>query len=482
MATLKRNFFYSFFLTTSNYLMSLVVFPYVSRVLGPESLGLVSFVNGTVGCFTLLATMGINSLGIREVARWRHNHTKLSEIYSSLLALSIISTIIGVAGFITTCILIPNLREHRMLVAFGVPCIIFQVLVIEWFYKGIEDFRYITIRGVIVKTCYIVAVFLFIKNPNDYVIYFILITATFAINAIINLIHTRKFARFSFHTISIRQWIRPFLYLGSYTILGALYTTFNLLFLGIVTNDTQVVYYAVSVKVFTIILGTFTALTSVLMPRMSAMLANKQEQEFIHHVKRTISTFTVLAIPLTILGITYSPIIVTLIAGDAYAPAILPMQILMPLIFLIGYEQILVVQILTPLNRDRLILRNSLLTAVLAIVLNFCIVKALGATGSAIIWTSCELFLVILSQIYTSRLTGISFPWKEALSILTVCLPGITAIIIINQITENIWLQAILGTIFFLSIYLSIQLFITKNEACKQLVAALSKKQSGKNQ
>jgi O-antigen/teichoic acid export membrane protein len=65
MATVKKNLLYSILLTTSGYIMSLVVFPYVSRVLGPANMGIVGFVDGTSGCFAILATMGINFLGIR---------------------------------------------------------------------------------------------------------------------------------------------------------------------------------------------------------------------------------------------------------------------------------------------------------------------------------------------------------------------------------------------------------------------------------
>ena len=223
MASLKKNFFYSIFLTTSSYLMSLAVFPSVSRVLGPASLGLVSLTDGAVGCFTLLATMGINSLGIREIAKYRNDREKLSDIYSNLFSLSLIFMVIGVAGFIITGLLVPNLRQYPGLIIFGALSIAAQVCVIEWFYKGMEDFRYITIRGVIVKLCYIIAVFLLIKNPEDYLIYFALIVATYAINAIINIIYSHRFVRFRLKGLKLRAWLKPFFFLGSYTILGALY-------------------------------------------------------------------------------------------------------------------------------------------------------------------------------------------------------------------------------------------------------------------
>lgn len=474
MPTLKKNFFYSFFLTTSSYLMSLVVFPYVSRTLGPTDLGLASFAVGTVGCFTLLATMGINTLGIREIARCRESKEELNNTYSSLFTLSLIFSFLAVIGFTITSLLIPSLKSHPSLILLGAVCIVAQISLIEWLYKGLENFRSITIRGIIIKILYVIAIFLFVKSPDDSIMYFALIVATYCINSIANITYARHFVKFSLKNIQLRKWLNSYFSLGSHTVLAAIYTTFNLMFLGIVTNETQVGYYTVSVKVFCIILGTISAFTYVLMPRMSALLADNKHDEFISHIKHAIDSMIVITIPAAIAGIIFSPQIVSIISGNDYTQAIIPMRILMPLVFLIGYEQIMLLQIMTPLNKDKYILYNCITIAIISIILNFCLVGKHGAIGSALVWLICEICLIIISQIQASRLIGLKFPFKSVLVTISACIPGTVLSLFIMNLPTNIWLNTCLSIIFFILTYSYTQLFIFRNGTFRNLIITLA--------
>ncbi len=450
MASIKKNLIYSILLTTSSYIMSLVVFPYASRILGPSSLGIVGFMEGTVGVFTLLTTMGINFLGIREIARSRHDSQAISSVYTNLITLLLIFTIVGVCGFIICASLIPNLRQHPQLIALGILSIIAQVFLIEWFYKGLENFKYITLRNIAVKVIYIISIFFLIKSPSDYLIYFALIVATYSLNATINIIYARKFVHFSFRYLNLKAYLKPYISIGIYTVLASLYITFNPMFLGATTNDIQVGYYSVSIKVFTIIFSSFTAITTVLMPRMSVLTANNEIEKLKENSYRTINIFTILATPLTILGIYYSPQIVNIISGNAYAGAILPMQILMPLLFINGYAQILNVQILMTINQDKTILKNSKIVCAILILLNIALVPFFGAIGSAIVWTTCELAMLILSQVATTRLVNVRFYFRPIISSIITSIPGMAIIVAISYLPLNQYIQAIIGCIVFL--------------------------------
>ena len=73
MTSIKKNFAYKSALTLSSYIVAFITFPYVSRILGVERIGLVDFVDNTVNYFLLFASMGINLLGIREIAAVKEN-------------------------------------------------------------------------------------------------------------------------------------------------------------------------------------------------------------------------------------------------------------------------------------------------------------------------------------------------------------------------------------------------------------------------
>ena len=102
-SSIKKNFAYKSILTISTYLISFITFPYVARVLGVEHIGLVNFVDNTVNYFLLFATMGIGLLGVREIAAVKENKKSLEQIYSNILALNLLFTMVSL-GIYLFCI------------------------------------------------------------------------------------------------------------------------------------------------------------------------------------------------------------------------------------------------------------------------------------------------------------------------------------------------------------------------------------------
>ena len=186
MANIKKNFFYSSVLTTANYLFPMLTYPYVARVLGVDKIGLCNFADSIISYFLLFSMMGIGSVGIREIAKYRGNQEKLDQAYSSLFILNSITTIIAVIALLIATYSVPQLYANRELMFVGAVRLLTNYLQIEWLFKGLEDFKYITVRTLTVKVFYVIAVFLFVRTKNDYVIYFALFTLMVMVNAIIN--------------------------------------------------------------------------------------------------------------------------------------------------------------------------------------------------------------------------------------------------------------------------------------------------------
>lgn len=412
MVSVKKNFLYSGFLTSANLVFPLLVFPYVTRVLGVNNLGICDFVDSIVNYFILLSSMGIATVGIREIAAMKSAKAKLSKTFLSLLSLNAIFTIVAVVALVLATIFVPKLNEHRDLMFFGGFKIIFNFLLIEWFYKGLEDFRYITIRTLAVKVLYIIAIFIFVKEADDYPAYYLLSVLMIGVNAIINITHSKKYITFALTNIDITLYLTPFLIYGIYFILTSFYTTFNIAYLGFVTDTVQVGLYTTATKLFAIFIAIFSAFTGVMLPRMSSLLKEGKIPDFKLLYGKSIDILSSIAIPAIILSTITAPELVTLMAGPGFAGAILPMRIVIPLFFVIGYEQILVIQALMPLKKDKAVLFNSFIGACVGILANLLLVRKTGAVGAAVVWVSCETVILILSQIAVKKTIQQSFPFR----------------------------------------------------------------------
>jgi O-antigen/teichoic acid export membrane protein len=186
MPSLKKNIFYSGILTTANYIFPLLTYPYVSRVLGVANIGVCNFVDSIINYFLIFSALGIGTVGIREIAKHKSNQNELQETFSKLFTINTISTTIALVVLLISMHTIPRLGENYELMWVGVLKLVFNYLLIEWFFKGLEDFKYVTNRTLIVRCVYVASVFIFVRDASDVVVYYFLLSSTIVVNAIIN--------------------------------------------------------------------------------------------------------------------------------------------------------------------------------------------------------------------------------------------------------------------------------------------------------
>ena len=133
----------------------------------------------------------------------------------------------------------------------------------------------------------------------------------------------------------------------------SMYTTFNTAYLGFVAGETEVGYYTTANTLYGALLAFFGAFTGVMLPRMSSLIAEGKTDKFNELLKKSANILFSYSIPFVILFIIYAPEIIWLYAGKGYEGAIIPMQICMPLMIIIGYEQIIITQGLLPLDKNK---------------------------------------------------------------------------------------------------------------------------------
>lgn len=475
---IKKNVLYASLLTASNYIFPLLVYPYVARVLGVANIGLCNFIDSVINYFILFSMMGMTIMGNRQMASDRARNIPLDNSFSNLFTLNAISTLVAL-GLLTACTLtIPELRANQKLMWFGAVKVLSNFFLIEWFYKGIEDFKYITLRTIFVKSLYVVSIFLLVRNSEDYYLYYLLTVLMVTGNALINTVHSGKFVHLRFKHIKLKGLVKPFFLLGVYMLVTSLCTSFNVVYLGFMTDDTQVGYYTTATKLYSIFLAFFTGLTSVMLPRMSNLVSLNKHDEFKELLSKTTLLLFSFSLPVIIFSVIFSPQIVTLLAGPGYDGAVLPMRIVMPLMLIIGYEQIVVIQGLMPLHRDKNIMINACCGAAVSLLLNLLLVHKLLSVGSAISWISSEFTIMVLSQIVIFKYMKISFPFIQLGKQIIFNIPLALGLVFLYFGKENFstWAILLLGggiMCFYTGI---LQLFIIKNPLLLPLVNKLKLK------
>lgn len=422
--SLKKNVVYSYLLTGANYLIPIIVFPYVTRTLGAENIGICNWVDGIIQYFVMFSMMGISTLGVREIAYNRNDKNQLNATFTNLLILNGFTTVVGVIvlGICINCI--QAFREYSILFYIGGAKLITNLFLIEWFYKGIEDFKYITIRTIIIKIVYTVLIFTLVKNKEDYVVYFFLTAGSVILTAFLNIVYSRRFVKV-IRTSFDFTYVRPFLILGIYILLNAAYTTFNVGYLGMVHSKTQVGYYTTATKIFLIVLSFYSTWTTVVMPRISSLLCENDKMGVEKLINTSLNILYIVMIPISIIGYSLSQEIVNIIGGLQFIPAVPLLKIAFIILPICGIEQILVIQVMMPYKADKQILLNSCVSAVIGIVLGQYLIRNYASLGSILTWVVIEVSVLLTSILSVRKILRINYLSSEFWRVIMTSIPYI---------------------------------------------------------
>ncbi|MDL2224525.1 polysaccharide biosynthesis C-terminal domain-containing protein, partial [Bacteroidales bacterium OttesenSCG-928-M06] len=250
--------------------------------------------------------------------------------------------------------------------------------------------------------------------------------------------------------------------LGIYHILVSMYTTFNVIYLRFVSSDIEVGYYYTSTKLFYLILGIFSAFTSVMLPRMSSLLAEKNIKEFNQKINSSFQLVISCSLPVVIFSIVFAPQIINILSGNGYEGAIIPMRIIMPLILVTGIAQIIAIQILMPMKKDNVVLISSIIGAFVGISANVLLVERLEANGSAIVLLLSEVAGISYSFFFVLKKKIIKLPFKYFFSHMIYSFPYIIFCLLITYMFNSTLLKLLYSAIICVVYFVFLHLFIVK--------------------
>ncbi len=390
--SIRRNFVMNALLAVSGVIFPLVSYPYVFRVLQPEGNGKVALATSVIAYFSMFAQLGIPTYGIRACAKVRDNREELSRTVHELLGINLVMVLAAYALLALAILAVPKLQEERTLYIVVSVTIFLNSIGMEWLYKALEQYTYITIRSIVFKVVALVAMFLLVKQEEDYVIYGgISIFATSASN-ILNFINARKYIDIRGLSgrplgplrLNTLRHLKPVMVFFAMACAATIYTNLDAVMLGFMTTDADVGYYNAAVKIKVLLVSVVTALGAVLLPRSSWYVENGQMEGFRRITRKALQFVLLAASALSVYFILYAKECILVLSGEAYLPAVPAMQVIMPTVLLIGLTNLLGIQILVPLGKEKAVLQSEIAGAIVDLVLNLILIPQYRATGAAI--------------------------------------------------------------------------------------------------
>lgn len=410
--SVKANYILNLINTGTQILFPLITFPYACRVIEPDGIGQVNFFSSIIGYISLFTCLGIPMYAVREIARDRNDVVKMNRTAVEVFLLHTLLTVVGYLIVAVLCLTVPQVKVGVPLFLILSLTLFFKAIGCEWFYQGIEDFKYITIRGLVVKIVSVVILFVLVKTKEDLIYYGIYSVVGVLGGNIFNFIRLQKYIHrenIIFPKLNISRHIKPVLQVFSLSVVTSIYLQLNPVLLGFFEGNTAVGFFTAATKIMTVVMGLSACLGTVMMPRTSNLIAEHKDEEFNSLIQKSYDFTIAISFPLACGLFVAAPYIIKVLCGQEFISATFASQVIAPIILMVGISNVMGIQVLYPKGKINIVVRCCLIGAVVDLLLNICLIHLFSYNGTAVAYLCAEIATTVSMYVIAKKDLPIRF-------------------------------------------------------------------------
>ena len=388
--SIAKNYLYNLTYQILTLLLPLVTASYLARALGATATGIYSYTYTIVNYFVIFGTLGISLYGQREIAYVQNQKEKRKQVFIELVLFRFVTLFISTVVYYFAFMRNGEYSKYYRILIFELLAAMFDI---SWFFQGMEEFKKTVTRNIIVRLTSVCLIFIFVKQPSDLNKYLtIYALADFIGNVSLWLYLPKYFKGVKIKNISIAKQIPAIILLFIPQFENKVYNMLDTTMLGKMVQDkAETGYYEQSQKIIRVLLTIVTSLGTVMVPRIANMFATGEKKKINEYMKKSFNFVFLLGFPAMFGLIAISKDFVPIFFGNGYDRVVILMNILSPIILLMGISNILGTQYLLPSKRQKEFTISVTVGVFVNFILNYILIKLFKAEGACI--------ATILSQI-----------------------------------------------------------------------------------
>jgi PST family polysaccharide transporter len=354
-------------------LAPLVIIPFLARTLGPAGWGTVAFTQSLGEFIVLVIEFGFNLSATREMARNRDSKEVCSQIVAGVLGAQVLLAVIAVAVALVLSNWIPILRDNPLLLASGLFYAVAQGFMPIWFFQGLERMRAAAALEISGKMLGMVAILMLVRSPEDGWLVLFIQGLTPGISTLVGLGMAFRAIPFRMPSLPlVRDAVRLGWPMFVFRSGESLYGVGNAFILGLFAPPAIVGYFASAEKISKAVFGLLNPIREALYPRLSH-IAPRSPNEAARLARIGVLIMGVGGLLLGGALFAFAPLLIRLLMGEGFEPAVTVLRILALLPPLLSITYSVGLQCLLPLGRDaevnRIIIGAGILNVALAVML-----------------------------------------------------------------------------------------------------------------
>ena len=468
ISKIKKNYIYNVFYQVLLVIIPIITIPYLSRVLGADGIGRVSFAESIVSYFVLFANLGINIYGQREISYAQDDKKRRSIAFYNIFITKLITATTALAIY-SICYFTVLQNTIYLILSIQIISVIFDI---TWFFQGIEEFDKIVIRNTIIKLLNIIFIYTLVKGKNSVIIYCISVVL-FPLLGFLSLWPNLSsyLEKIDVSKINISNVLKVSLTLFLPTIAIQIYTVLDKTMIGIITKDAlENGYYEQSIKISRSLLMLITALSTVVIPRVGYYYDKNDHNMVKEILYRSYRFVFMMSIPMCFGLYFVSYNFIPWFLGAGFNKSIILVQIFSLLIICISLSNVTGMQYFVPTEQQTKLTISVCIGAVVNFILNCLLIPNFKSVGAAVASVIAEAIITIVQFILAKDYISISKILKNATKYL---ISGIVMLIILFAFARNrepsvfnsLIISAIGATAYFTTLLILKDEFILDNFA-----------------
>ena len=479
-SSITKNYIYNLVYQVLMIILPIITIPYLSRVLQPDGIGIYGYTVSVVTYFTLIGALGLATYGQREIAYVQEDREKRSKVFCELVVFRLItvfvSTIVFVLVFCTG-------NEYEIYYRILALELVATALDISWFFQGMEDFKKILIRNLIIRFVSLILIFTLIKVPSDLWKYIAIYAGSTLLGNVSLWFKIKKYVDFVRVTVTdITKHFKPTISLFIPQIATSVYTVLDKTMLGCISsNMSEVGYYEQSQKIIKIALTLVISITTVMMPRIATNHAKGNNGEIKKYMGMTFNFVWFMSIPIMFGMVAISKGFVPWFFGDGYEKVEILLNLSSVIILIIPFSSVIGSQFLISTNRQNIHTRAVISGAIVNVVLNLILLKHYQSAGAVVSTIMAEFLISMIEIIYVikHKLIDIKDIFNSSLKYIFAGIIMLLSIVIIQKCMEISIISTVIQVLIGMVVYMGI-LLLTKDKFLYIFLDKLKKKNGQK--
>ncbi len=397
----------------TNFLLPLLVMPFVIVRIGTDGFGIVAVAQVIMIFLSTISDYGFNLTATRDIALYKDDHVRISRIFFTVLTCKLLITASLLFLLLISFAIIPVFYQHFTLYTLGFTYVIGQSLFVNWFFQGKEKMHYITISTLISRLIFVILVLLFINQKEDGIYFLLFMGVGNIIAGLFSIFLAIRFFKIVYYRPLWADIIAEFkngwqITLSNISINTYLYS--GIFILRIFTNDLTVGYYSIAERIFFAVRQVLSVFSQVVYPQI-CQLSLKGKIATNTFFKQVYMPFLFLVVAGCGLLFILSPqVIYIFIKSESAVPVLLlRMFSFVPVIVCLNIPAY---QLLLAFNKKKIYLTILGVATIVNITTNIILVNYMGSSGTVLSIILTELFITtgLTIGLYKNNLAGFIRP------------------------------------------------------------------------